>query len=169
MRTQLTKTPILLVAVGLTILVTALFMPWLLIFGISQPPAFQDSTMKPLHTSGHMILDSSNSVIYLRGIGRAGDLDSLSGTWGGIGDNVFDYSEKWQTDSAVLTAKMDETFACYRDIWHVNMIRLLIPVDWWWLDNVNPSAVQSGSRPNDELPKLHRTSRAGSSQMRNIR
>jgi hypothetical protein len=144
------KINVLLIGAGLTILVVALFMPWFLILGVNSSQEIQSTTAKPLHTSGHKILDSSNDLVYFRGIGRAGDLDSLSGTWGGIGENVFEYEEKWQTDAPVLTAKINETFACYRDVWHVNMIRMLIPVDWWWSDNVNP-AEQYGSGPDQVM------------------
>jgi hypothetical protein len=134
------KIPIPLLAVGLTVLVIALFMPWLSNLGSSPSSSIvQASTINPLHTSGHKILDSSNNEVYFRGIGRAGDLDSLSGTWGGPGENVFGYGEKWQTDTAVLKQKMDETFACYRDVWRVNLVRVLIPVDWWWTDSINPA------------------------------
>ena len=134
------KATVLLAGVGLAILATALFIPCLLILG-SNPskPTVQNSTIKSLHTSGHAIMDSNGNLVYFRGVGRAGDLDSLSGTWGGRGQNVFDYGEKWQTDVCVLRQKMDETFACYRDVWKVNLIRILVPVDWWWADNINPA------------------------------
>jgi hypothetical protein len=134
------KLTVILALAILVILVTALFIPVLVILAGSQTETtYQASTGEALHTSGHRILDSSNNPIYFRGIGRAGDLDSLSGTWGGKGDNPYDYSEKWQTDNAVLKEKIDETFACYRDVWKANLIRLLIPVDWWWKDNINPA------------------------------
>jgi hypothetical protein len=45
---------------------------------------------------------------------------------------------------------MDETFACYRDVWKVNLVRILIPVDWWWDDNVNP-AQQYGLGPDQVM------------------
>ncbi|MCL5950054.1 MAG: glycoside hydrolase family 5 protein [Candidatus Bathyarchaeota archaeon] len=149
------KTVVLLVGVGLTILAIALFMPWLSNLGSDSPnSAIQASTVKPLHTSGHTILDSSNNLVYFRGIGRAGDLDSLSGTWGGRGENVFSYGEKWQNDTAALRQKMDETFACYRNIWKVNLVRILIPVDWWWENNINP-AKEYGGGP-DQLMSYRR-------------
>ena len=115
LKADLMKATVLLAGAGLAILATALFIPCLLILG-SDPPksAVQTSTAKSLHTSGHKILDSNDNLVYFRGIGRAGDLDSLSGTWGGRGENVFAYGEKWQTDFSVLRQKMDETFACYR-------------------------------------------------------
>ena len=134
------KTTVLLAGVGLTILVIALFMPWLSYLG-SDPSqsTIQASNVKPLHALGHTILDSNNNLVYFRGIGRTGDLDSLSGIWAGPGENVLDYSAKWQTDVSVLKQKMDETFACYRGVWKVNLVRILVPVDWWWEDNVNPA------------------------------
>ena len=145
------KSTVLLTGVGLTILAIALFMPWLSNLGSAPPqPTVQASTVTPLHTSGHTILDSSNNSVYFRGIGRAGDLDSLSGTWGGQGQDVFGFGEKWQTDASVLKQEMDETFACYRDVWKVNLIRVLIPVDWWWQDNINP-AQQYGVGPDQVM------------------
>jgi len=101
----------------------------------------------PLHTLGHTILDSRNNVVYFRGIGRAGDLASLSGIWSGRGENVFDYSEKWQTDFSFLKQDINETFTCYQRFWRVNLVRVLIPVDWWWDDNVNPQQ-QYGEGPD---------------------
>jgi hypothetical protein len=139
------KITIVLAGVILVILAVALFMPWLTIFGSSPQPSNAES----LHTSGHTVLDSSNNLVYFRGIGRAGDLDSLSGMWGGKGENVFAYYEKWQTDNATLVQTMDETFGCYRDVWKVNLVRVLIPVDWWWTDNVNPS--QQYSQGPDQM------------------
>ena len=147
------KTTVLLVGVGLTILAIALFMPWLSTIGSDPPNSaanIQASTLTSLHTSGHTILDSNNNPVYFRGIGRAGDLDSLSGIWGGTGESVFSYGEKWQTDTVALTQKMDETFACYRDVWKVNLIRVLIPVDWWWDNNINPSQ-QYGEGPDQVM------------------
>ncbi len=145
------KTTSLLAAIGLAILAIALFMPSLSIFGNDPPKStVQASIVAPLHTSGHTILDSSNNLVYFRGIGRAGDLDSMSGTWGGQGENVFDYGEKWQNDTAALTQKMDQTFACYRNVWKVNLVRILIPVDWWWDDKINP-AQQYGVGPNQTM------------------
>jgi hypothetical protein len=100
-------------------------------------PVKAETSALALHTQGHNILDSNNNIVYLRGIGRAGDIDSLSGIWSSPGDAVFNYGEKWQTGTT-LTTKMDATFQCYRDVWHVNMIRIFIPVSWWWTDNINP-------------------------------
>ena len=145
------KITVLLAGAGLAILATALFIPCLLILGSDPPKSpIQTSTAKSLHTSGHTILDSNDNLVYFRGIGRAGDLDSLSGTWGGRGQNVFDYGEKWQTDFSVLRQKMAETFACYRVFWKVNLVRILIPVDWWWADNINP-AQQYGAGPDQVM------------------
>jgi hypothetical protein len=48
---------------------------------------------------------------------------------------VATWSQKWQSISSNIPL-MDATFQCYQQYWHVNMIRILIPVDWWWMDNV---------------------------------
>lgn len=93
-------------------------------------------------------MDANNNVVYLRGIGRAGDLESLTGTWGGKGDVVYDYSLQWQTDTAALTVKIDETLTTMRDVWKINMIRMFIPVKWWYENNINP-AQQYNRGPNE--------------------
>ncbi len=139
------KTIIFLAGIVLAILVIAPFLTSLPILEISNTQ--RALPIKPLHTRGHTILDSRNNAVYFRGIGRAGDLASLSGVWSGRGENVFDYSEKWQTDFSVLKQDMNETFACYQRFWRVNLVRVLIPVDWWWDDNVNPQQ-QYGEGPD---------------------
>lgn len=126
------------VAVGLTILAVALLAPWMTAVESLQKDPSSTSTASALHTSGHLILDSNNKVVYLRGIGRAGDIDSLTGMWSGKGASVYSSGDSFQTDTEALTQAMDETFFCYRDIWKVNLVRIFVPVDWWWQDTVNP-------------------------------
>ena len=104
---------VLLAGIGLIILAIALIISWASIFETVQSPN-QAKTILLLHTSGHQIMDANNKVVYLRGIGRAGDLESLSGTWGGQGGALFDSGEKWQADTATLTQEIDQTFACYQ-------------------------------------------------------
>ena len=104
----------------------------------------QAATTPSLHTSGDQILDSNNNVVYLRGIGRTGDLHSASGMWSGPGMAVANWGQKWQSISSNIPL-MDATLQCYQQYWHVNMIRILIPMDWWWQDNVVPSQYQSGA------------------------
>ncbi|MCL5877930.1 MAG: glycoside hydrolase family 5 protein [Candidatus Bathyarchaeota archaeon] len=94
-----------------------------------------------LHTSGYKILDIYGNVVYLRGIGRSGDLQSPSGMWSGPGEQVFSWTQKWLPIEENLP-KMDATLQCYRDYWHVNMIRVFIPVDWWWIDNISRSTYE---------------------------
>jgi Cellulase (glycosyl hydrolase family 5) len=125
-----------------------LLLSMLSIFG-STPVQAQTTTLA-LHTSGHNILDSNNNVVYLRGIGRAGDIDSLSGIWGGPGDAVFNYGLKWQTDTATLTARIDATFASMRDVWKTNMVRVFVPANWWYDNNINP-AQKYGDGPNQVM------------------
>ena len=103
-----------------------------------------------LHTFGHQIVDSNGNVVYFRGIGRAGDIDSMTGFWSGKGMPVYDTSMSWQTDTMALTNAMDQTFACYRDVWRVNLIRIFVPVDWWWQDKINPYLAY-GQGPDIEI------------------
>jgi hypothetical protein len=134
------------IAKPLAICITALFMISM-VSALSNNTVQAATTTSALHTSGHTILDANNNPVYLRGIGRAGDIDSLSGMWGGPGEDVFNYAQKFQTDTATLTQKMDQTLSCYQNVWKVNLIRVFVPVDWWWMDNVNPSQ-QYGQGPN---------------------
>ncbi|MCL5949921.1 MAG: glycoside hydrolase family 5 protein, partial [Candidatus Bathyarchaeota archaeon] len=106
-------------------------------------PTVNSASVTPaLHTSGHQILDTANNTVYFRGIGRTGDLQSASGMWSGPGDAVAVWSQKWQSISNNLLL-MDETLQCYHQYWNVNLIRILIPVDWWWIDNVTSITYQS--------------------------
>lgn len=52
-------------------------------------------TVSALHISGNSILDSNNNIVYLRGIGRTGDIQSASGMWSGPGDDVASWDQKW--------------------------------------------------------------------------
>ena len=70
--------------------------------------------------------------------------------WGGKGASVYDSGEAFQTDTAALTQAMDETFACYQNIWKINLIRVFVPVDWWWQNNVNPYLAY-GQGPNENM------------------
>lgn len=125
----------------LTLLLSALFVVSMIsVFSLGAVQAA--STPSPLHTSGHLILDANNNVVYLRGIGRTGDLQSASGMWSGPGDQVASWGQKWQPISANI-ADMDATLQSYQQYWKVNMIRVLIPVNWWWIDNVNANQFQS--------------------------
>jgi hypothetical protein len=79
--------------------------------------------------------------VYLRGIGRSGDLQSASGMWSGPNEEVFNWNQKWFPIAANLP-KMDATLQSYRDSWHANMIRIFISADWWWKDTINPTYYQ---------------------------
>ncbi len=134
----------------LVVCLSALFIISMISVLASTAPVQAEVTISPLHTSGHQILDSNNNPVYLRGIGRTGDCDSLSGMWSAPGQDVFNYGQKWQTDMTVLKQEMDATFTSYRDVWKVNMIRMFIPIDWWWQDNVNPAQTY-GQGPNQVM------------------
>lgn len=107
------------------------------------------ASAEALHTSGHKIFDANNNEVYIRGIGRAGDIDSITGNWGGEGEAIFSYSYKWRTLTD-LTSRIDQTFQCMRDVWHVNAIRAFVDVNWWWQDTINPSQAY-GQGPNQLL------------------
>lgn len=124
-----------------TLLISALFLVSMLsVFSAGNVQAA--TTTSPLHTSGHLILDAENNVVYLRGIGRTGDLQSASGMWSGPGDQVVTWGQKWLPISSNI-ADMDATLQSYKEYWKVNVIRILIPVNWWWIDNVQANQYQS--------------------------
>ncbi len=119
--------------------------------------SFQVNTVKgsvALHTVGSRILDADGRDVYLRGIGRAGDIQSASGMWSGPGSNVFNWDQKWYPITDIIP-KMDATLQCYRDSWHVNMIRIFVSADWWWIDTINPTDYQPDT--NNVAPISFRT------------
>lgn len=129
------RNQVILTILSLLILAFAFVMPWQPFLGSI---SHQYSKIQPLHTSGDQILDASGNIVYLRGIGRTGDLQSASGMWAGPGDQVANCGQKWQQISSNVPL-MDATFQCYQQVWHVNMIRIFVAVDWWWQNNVVPS------------------------------
>ena len=103
-----------------------------------------------LNTEGSNILDVYGNVVYLRGIGRSGDFQSASGMWSGPGEQIFSWDQKWASIFSNVP-KMDATFQLYRDYWHVNMIRIFISADWWWIDTVYPRDYQPDAINNNPL------------------
>ena len=126
------------------------FFAFLLLSTLFITSPIQVNRSMALHTSGTDIVDVFGNVVYLRGIGRSGDLQSASGMWSGPHQAIFDWEQKWNPISA-NTADMEATFRCYRDYWHANMIRLLIPADWWWIDTVYPQSYQPTAANNDPI------------------
>jgi cell division septation protein DedD len=102
------------------------------------------TTTSPLHTLGNQILDANNQAVILRGIGRTGDLQSASGMWSSPGNQVANWGQKWQPTTQNIPA-IDATLQCYQQIWHINMIRILIPINWWWINNIAASNYQTGA------------------------
>ena len=125
------------------IAICLVFLTLTLSFAISQTVS---GATPALHTAGHQILNESNNVVYFRGIGRQGDLQSASGMWSEPGDAVAVWSQKWQSISDNLPM-MDATLQCYQQYWHVNLIRIFVPVNWWWIDNINSIKYQT-TAPN---------------------
>ncbi len=115
----------------------------------------QANAATALHVSGSQILDASGKTVILRGIGRAGDIESASGMWSSPGSAVFAWDQKWHpiTNNIPL---MDATFKCYQQNWHVNMIRMFINVNWYWQDNVVPSVQDPANYPDWTTPISYR-------------
>ena len=52
---------------------------------------------------------------------------------------------------------MDATFRCYQQVWHVNMVRMLIPVNWYWQNNIVPSMQDPTYYPDLTTPISYQT------------
>ncbi len=125
-------------------------------FSLAFPQTFQTAPASALHVSGNQILDSSNKAVVLRGIGRTGDLQSASGMWSTQGMAVADWSQKWNPISDNIPL-MDATFRCYQQVWHVNMVRMLIPVNWYWQNSIVPSMQDPTYYPDLTTPISYQT------------
>ena len=87
------------------------------------------STTSPLHISGNQILDSNNNPVNIRGMGIAGMAPDLI-FWGqGGSDN---WGDQWQPASG---AAITDTFRELSTNWHVNMIRVFVYPEWYWLNS----------------------------------
>jgi hypothetical protein len=104
-----------------------------------------------LHVDGNKIMDTKGNIVILKGIGRAGDVESASGMWGGQGGFLASWGLKWLDVNQSIPI-MDATFQCYKEVWKVNMIRVFITVDWYWQDNVTPSVEDPENYPYWNAP-----------------
>ncbi|MCW4001318.1 MAG: glycoside hydrolase family 5 protein [Candidatus Bathyarchaeota archaeon] len=103
-----------------------------------------------LHTEGTKIVDAYGSVVYLRGIGRAGEIQSASGMWSGPEQEIFNWNQKWFSIEDNLP-KMQATLKSYRDHWHVNMIRIFVCANWWMQDTIYPRDYQPDANINEPI------------------
>lgn len=71
--------------------------------------------------------------------------------WGGPGGFLASWGLKWLDVNASIPI-MDATFQCYKEVWHVNMIRVYITVDWYWQNNVTPSVEDPENYPYWNAP-----------------
>ena len=92
----------------------------------------QGATMLPVHTAGDQILDSNNNVVTLRGVGMAGMTPDLI-FWGNSGGDSW--GDQWQAASSTAVT---QTFQELSSVYHVNMIRVFVYPEWWWVNNVVP-------------------------------
>ena len=104
------------------------------------------STAPALHVSGNQIQDVNGKTVYLRGIGRAGDIESASGMWSGPDQTVFAWDQKWYPISSNIEL-MDATFKCYQETWKSNMIRVFVNVNWYWQNNITASIEDPDNYP----------------------
>lgn len=97
--------------------------------------------MSSLHTSGHRILDSLNNDVYLRGWGRAKDVDGIVGNWWGPGSRSWN-GEQWVLDFARQTLWIDATLDAMWIRYKSNAIRMFCSLNWWAIDNVRGKDVE---------------------------
>jgi hypothetical protein len=71
--------------------------------------------------------------------------------WGGPGGFLASWGLKWLNVNDSIPA-MDTTFQCYQQVWHINMIRVFITVDWYYQDNVTPSVEDPENYPSWTTP-----------------
>lgn len=115
----------------------------------------QAATATALHVKGNKIQDVYGNTVTLRGIGRAGDIESASGMWSGPGDTVFAWGQKWYPISDNI-ANMEATFKCYQQYWKVNMIRIFISVNWYLQDNITAATEDPDNYPTWTTPISYR-------------
>lgn len=125
-------------------------------FTLEYNPNTEAAVARALHVSGNKIHDIYDHTITLRGIGRAGDIESASGMWSGPGQTVYAWNQKWLSISDNL-ANMDATFRCYQQTWKVNMIRLFVSVNWYMQDNITASEEDPENYPTWTTPISYRT------------
>jgi hypothetical protein len=92
-----------------------------------------------LTQDGSTLLNSAGQVVNIRGMGIAGIAPDLL-FW--TADGSDNWGEQWKpaNNSAVT-----QTLAELSSVWHVNMIRVFIYPEWWWLDNVSPYNASGGN------------------------
>ncbi len=87
------------------------------------------TTTLALHTSGRQILDSNNNPVTIRGVGIAGMAPDLI-LWGkGSTDS---WSSQWASASGTAVT---DTFQEMSQNWHINMIRVFVYPEWYWLNS----------------------------------
>ena len=86
-----------------------------------------------LHVSGSQILNSSNGIVYLRGMGLGGFAPNLI-LWGNGGSD--NWGDQWNYSP---NATMDQTFTVMKNTWHINMVRFFIYPSWYYRDNIVPA------------------------------
>ncbi len=115
------------------------------LFIISMVAAFSStgvhavSATLPLHTSGDQILDSNNNLVYLRGMGIAGYVPDLI-LWGQGGSDSW--GDQWVSASSTAVT---QTFQELSSVWDVNMIRVFVYPEWWWLNSVPSNGISTQS------------------------
>lgn len=78
-----------------------------------------------LHTEGRNVKDDNENIVYLRGVNKAEFLDDSTGLWTALGNSLWDDFGNW--NEANVRAHFEEMRR-----WDINVIRLMIRLDWWF-------------------------------------
>ncbi|MEJ5328346.1 MAG: cellulase family glycosylhydrolase [Candidatus Bathyarchaeia archaeon] len=81
----------------------------------------------PLHIEGRYIKNSKGEIVYLRGVNKAGFLDSSDGFWSAGSDDWYTYYGRWNQDLVKTNLQGMKN-------WGINVLRLPINIDWWLKD-----------------------------------
>lgn len=91
----------------------------------------------PLHIDGRYIKNSQGEIVYLRGVNKAGFLDSSDGFWSAGSNDWYTYYGRWNQDLVQANLQGMKN-------WGINVLRLTINIDWW-LRNFQGTASNSSS------------------------
>jgi len=88
------------------------------------------ATTLPLHVEGRYTKNSLGQTVLLRGVNQEGMLDDPNGWWNPEGGNIYSGYGRWNPDA------VEYNLDCMKE-WNVNVLRLLLTVEWWKNDESN--------------------------------
>jgi len=88
------------------------------------------ATTLPLHVEGRYIKDSLGRTVLLRGVNQAGMLDDPNGWWNPEGGTIYSGLGNWNPEAVEYNFDRMKS-------WGINVVRLLLTVEWWKNDEAN--------------------------------